>query len=327
VNFALLCVIILLGCRGSEYINRMSHVGEHERTCDIDIVVTVHNRVDVLRRLLHSIEMDLNRADHHLTSGCANTFLVNSGSDEVTSSFIEGKAGWNIPRLKYVILNCTSSYTKAVNTGIAAGLAKEVIILNSDVVLPRDWIRHLQVALSADPLVGMAGPLSNSACYQSIPRVTPKHWSKNTLPAFLDIEKVNSFIRNQRSPEFPHVPLINGFAMILKRTVFHSVGYFNETAFPIGYGEENEFCMRVCKAGFGIVIADNLYVQHQKSATFGETRRQKLIADANGIYDTELKKYITAAHAGLRTMPALERLRRETSVLFAPRDGLVSNNW
>jgi hypothetical protein len=289
--------------------------------CEFDIVVTVHDSLKAVNKLLLSLESNTWIADGPDTLGCSNVFLVNAGSDPVTSAFLERKTAQKHVGLTYILINSTlSSYTKAANLGIAAGSAETVILLNSDIILPRLWMHHFRFALSVDPSVAMSGPLSNSACYQSIPRVTPGHWSKNPLPDHLDIEKVNKFIRSERTPEFPHVPLINGFAMAFKRSIFEAVGYFNESAFPVGYGEENDFCMRVRSAGFVIVIADNLYLHHQKSASFGELRRRQLIGYANAKYSADMVKYISAAYTELLDLPALVQLRYETSRLFS-RDG------
>jgi hypothetical protein len=285
--------------------------------CDVDIVITVHNSLRAVKLLLFSLESKTWQPDSSHDLHCANVFLVNSGSDSVTSTFLERKVAQTHVQLKYTLITCAfSSYTRASNLGIAAGSASTVILLNSDVILPRLWIYHLKIALSACPLVAMAGPLSNSACYQSIPKVNPRHWSKNKLPEHLDIEKVNTFIRKGRTPEFPRVPLINGFAMAFHRSIIGVVGYLNETAFPVGYGEENDFCMRVRAAGFFIVIADNLYLYHQQTASFGELRRRQLIKSANVAYSADLKMFIAAAYREMLNNPVLVRLRLDTRNFF-----------
>jgi hypothetical protein len=296
-----------------------SNIPDQKGGCDVDIVVTVHNSLKAVNRLLFSLERNTWIAEGPYASGCANVYLVNAGSDLVTSVFLKGKTVQKHVGLKYILINSiVSSYTKAANLGIAAGSARTVILLNSDVILPRLWMYHFKFALSVNPSVAMSGPLSNSACYQSIPRVSPGHWSNNPLPDHLDIEKVNKFIRNERTPEFPHVPLINGFAMAFKRSIFGVVGYFNESAFPVGYGEENDYCMRVRSKGFVIVIADNLYLHHQKSASFGGLRRRQLIGSANAMYSADLVKYISVAYRELLDMPALVQLRFDTNLFFSP---------
>ena len=50
----------------------------------------------------------------------------------------------------------------------------------------------------------------------------------------------------------------------------------DEENFPIGYGEENDYCIRAADAGFTLAIADDAYVFHAKSKSFGHSRRKEL---------------------------------------------------
>ena len=44
---------------------------------------------------------------------------------------------------------------------------------------------------------------------------------------------------------------------MIKRKVVDSIGYMDEEAFPIGYGEENDFCLRASKANFKLLKAQS----------------------------------------------------------------------
>ena len=50
------------------------------------------------------------------------------------------------------------------------------------------------------------------------------------------------------------------------------VGGMDGAAFPSGYGEENDLCLRVRNAGYQLAVADDVYVWHSKSASFGAAR-------------------------------------------------------
>jgi GT2 family glycosyltransferase len=75
---------------------------------------------------------------------------------------------------------------------------------------------------------------------------------------------------------FPEATLLNGFCTLMRRDVIEEVGFLDEAAFPMGYGEENDLCLRVRKAGYSLAIADHIYVYHVKSASFGSARRSEL---------------------------------------------------
>jgi GT2 family glycosyltransferase len=76
--------------------------------------------------------------------------------------------------------------------------------------------------------------------------------------------------------DFPEAPLLNGFCTLMRRSVLEEVEFLDEVAFPVGYGEENDLCIRVAQAGYKLAIADHVYVYHVKSATFGTKGRNQL---------------------------------------------------
>jgi hypothetical protein len=76
------------------------------------------------------------------------------------------------------------------------------------------------------------------------------------------------------------VPTGSGFCMYIRRDLLEDIGNFDEIAFPRGYGEENDFCMRALSRGWVNLIAPASFVYHVRSASFG-AERQALVA--NGV--------------------------------------------
>ena len=65
-------------------------------------------------------------------------------------------------------------YTRAANLGIRAALSEApyaaFCLLNSDVeVVDPRWLETLKRHAFSDPTIGVVGPLSNAASYQSVP--------------------------------------------------------------------------------------------------------------------------------------------------------------
>ncbi|MGI4795386.1 MAG: glycosyltransferase, partial [Janthinobacterium lividum] len=53
------------------------------------------------------------------------------------------------------------------------------------------------------------------------------------------------------------------------RDCLDTVGLLDAEAFPRGYGEENDFCMRALRMGFRNIIDDRTFIHHKRSASFG----------------------------------------------------------
>lgn len=62
-------------------------------------------------------------------------------------------------------------YTFAANQGMRASSAGYVILLNSDTIVTLGWLEKMVACAESDPKVGLVGPLSNTASWQSVPKV------------------------------------------------------------------------------------------------------------------------------------------------------------
>ena len=72
-----------------------------------------------------------------------------------------------------------------------------------------------------------------------------------------EIEKISSDL--ERSIELKDIPLVNGFCLVLRKSLFKKLdGFCVELD---SYGNEKEFQIRVRKAGFRTVLV-NSYVHH-----------------------------------------------------------------
>ena len=74
--------------------------------------------------------------------------------------------------------------------------------------------------------------------------------------------------------------MLNGFCLMLHKPTLDVIGYLDETNFPLGYGEENDLCLRLLISGYKLAIADFVYVYHSQSASFGLSKKRQLTANA-----------------------------------------------
>ena len=89
---------------------------------------------------------------------------------------------------------------------------------------------------------------------------------------------------------YPEVPTGHGFCLYLRRDALDAVGVLDVEAFPRGYGEENDLCMRALRAGWQHVVDDRTYVQHRQSASFGAARAG-LLREGRARLDARFPEY------------------------------------
>jgi GT2 family glycosyltransferase/glycosyltransferase involved in cell wall biosynthesis len=277
----------------------------------VSIVVCVHNALDDVKACLDSVVAHRTPVQHLV--------LVDDGSDADTAEFLRAFAVTQ-PNVTLHRNDVAQGYTKAANTGAKLARGDVIILLNSDTIVPPGWAEKLARALRAGPGIGIAGPLSNAASYQSVPDVRPseRQTAVNSLPQGWSVADMNAFCEAQASRPFPAVPLVHGFCFAMTREVWEEVGPFDEDAFPRGFGEENDFCFRAADAGFGMIVATDTYVYHAKSKSYGEDTRHELVQTSQQVlYDRHGRKRFMDGVKMLDRNPELRRLRRVVHSLFA----------
>src|SRR3954466_8894739 len=165
----------------------------------------------------------------------------------------------------------------------------DVVIVNSDTVVPAAWLERLRAAAYSDGLVATASTLSNHGTILSVPdrdRPSP------LPPPGLSITDADARIARASLRLHPRIPTGIGHCLYIRRSALELVGHFDE-AFSPGYGEEVDFSQRCAARGLWHVVADDLYVFHRGAGTFGPRQSERQLAN-----EAELnRRYPYYAHA------------------------------
>jgi len=246
----------------------------HPHTDTVDIIICVHNAHDDVKSCLESVV--------RCTSAPYQIILVDDGSDPKTENLLKEFSQSN-QNTKLIRNPKALGYTYAANIGMKASSANYIVLLNSDTLVTIGWLDGMIHCQQSGEKIGIVGPLSNTASWQSVPLVHEDgDWALNKLPIEYDLEHYSKLIKNNAAQIYPNLPLINGFCMLIHRTVFDTIGYFDEENFGSGFAEENDFCLRASKAGFAFALADNVYVYHAQSRSYTDEKR-KILCEQNDL--------------------------------------------
>lgn len=237
----------------------------------VNIIVCVHDALDDVRRCLESVVQYMLPSDALI--------LVDDGSEAVTRDFLIELAGQQHATLLRNDAAC--GYGCAANQGLRVATADYVILLNSDTIVTAEWLDRLVACGESDSSIGLLGPLSNTASWQSIPELEDHgDWAANPLPEGVSIEQMGQWVAQYSARLYPALPFLNGFCYGIKRDVIDRIGYLDEANFGRGYGEENDFTLRALQAGFRTAIADDVYVYHAQSRSYSHEKRLALSEQA-----------------------------------------------
>jgi len=236
----------------------------------IEIIVTVFNALPDVKECLNSIKAKRDGFK-------VDVIVVNDGSDKYTTawlkSFCESNDSFHL--IEHVD---NKGYTKAVNSGLEASSAPFVVVLNSDTIVTHGWLKGLIACINSDRKIGIVGPLSSAASWQNVPDLydTSGNFAVNELPRGVTPDEMAQVVASASKRTYPRLPFVNGFCFMIRRDVIDAIGLMDSENFPVGYGEENDYCIRASDAGFKLAIADDTYVFHAKSKSFGHERRKEL---------------------------------------------------
>ena len=188
-------------------------------------------------------------------------------------------------------------FPAAANRGMAAS-RRDVILLNSDTVVTARWADKLRAAAASSRAVATVTPFSNNATICSL----PEFLRPNPVPAGLSIDDFARLVEARSRREYPRLPTGVGVCLYVKRRVIDEVGSFDEDAFGLGYGEENDLCMRATKRGFVHVLDDATFIFHEGHRSFGATREQRLLAGERALRQRH-PEYIPTIAAFIREDP------------------------
>lgn len=244
---------------------------------NIKVIVPIYNAIDDARVCIERLRDHTPAAvEILLIDDCSTDPAIGDLLDTVRSE----------PRFRVLRNDTNLGFTRTVNRGFAAAGTADVILLNSDARVTPRWVEGLHAAACSRDKVATVTAMSDRAGAFSAPTIG----NDNPLPPGLDEIKFARAFRRRSLRLYPQVPTGNGFCMYVTRSAVDALGAFDEDAFPRGYGEENDFCMRALRAGWSNLVDDATYVFHDRSKSFGDEKTEN-IAQGRQIVDQRYPEY------------------------------------
>lgn len=275
-------------------------------TKTVTIVIPIFNGASFLRNCIDSVLK---------LRGAYEVILIDDYSDEVE---IPELLNYYATQSKVSIVRNTENlgFTKTVNKGIREASGNDIIILNSDTVVPKALIKNLKCAAYSQDRIGTVTPLSNCAGPFSI--FTESAGSLESASP----SELTRLLSQGIQLESLEVPTGHGFCMYIKSTVFDSIGYLDEEAFPRGYGEENDFCFKAHLAGWKNIVDPRTFVFHHGAKSFG-TEKLKLIESGVTKLNERYGDYDALINKGFSSKP-FQFMKKRVSLLLQNYDSLFS---
>jgi len=265
----------------------------------VDIIIPVYEGFEETINCLDSVLANRRSQEH--------VIVINDSSpnSELTALLRRRSGGGEFQLLENQV---NLGFVATVNRGMALHRDRDVILLNSDTLVAGNWVERLQ-RHAATGRVGTVTPFSNNATICSFP-----NFCEDNQP-LASVDEVDNAFSVSNPGKSAVIPTAVGFCMYINRECLDETGLFDVARFGLGYGEENDFCMRATALGWKHLVAADVYVAHSGAVSFS-SRKQYRVKKAMRTLDHLYPDYHGKIQDFIRRDPLiLFRLRAHASLL------------
>jgi len=245
----------------------------------LTIVVLTHNTCNLVVQCLENFYNQAVRLGWQV-------IVADNGSVDGTAHTITRK----FPAVELIRSEQNLGFAGGINLGLRQAVGQVIVLMNSDVLASAETLEAAARALLAQPGVGALSPLLRTPDGEPQPFAfgedqSPGYLLRRGLRAILGLGPMH-----QWNVEHPiEVDWVSGACMLVRRDVVDQVGLLDERFFL--YFEDNDWCLRMRKAGWRIVYDPRFEVLHLGGASLPQRHR------ATPIYYQGLLRF-TAKHYG-----------------------------
>ena len=260
----------------------------------LSIIIVNYNTRELLRRCLCSIFSQATEMDFEV-------FVVDNASTDGSREMLEQE----FPQVKKIYFHENRGFSAANNEAIKQTAGEYVLLLNSDTDVADGAIWKTVAFMQQRPEASIVGCklLNADETLQPSCRSFPSVWNIFSESFFLYLLFKRSWLfGGYYMSYFDHesireVDVVMGAFMLIRKTVFETIGLFDETYFM--YAEETDFCYRAHKAGFKTFFFPGASIIHLGGGSTHEN--QEFYARLHASLILFLRKHYT----GLRLYAAI----------------------
>ena len=235
------------------------------------IVIISYNSCHLMQECIKSIRENVKDVKYKIA------VVDNASTDGVAKWLSEQNDILFIPNIENV------GFGPACNQAVEATKGTEyenydVFLLNNDTRVPEYALENLMEALYSSGDIGATGAVSNY-----VGNLQNLDDEFDSVKEYMEFGREN----NSKAPYYEERVRLSGFAMLVRRKVWDSVGGFDEDFAP-GYYEDDALSMEILKRGYRLLMVDNSFIYHAGSQSFAKTGYNQLLIDHHELF---IQKY------------------------------------
>ena len=218
------------------------------------IIILSYNNLNLTQNCIESIRKYTNKNNYEL-------IVIDNNSDEETVEYLR-----NQDDLICIFNQENKGFAGGCNQGMKIASGDNVLLLNNDTLVTPNWLDNLLTALYSDDDIGAVGPITNYCSnYQQV--------SLPVNPQMDNDEFFKNFNKSDKNKWEERLRLI-GFCLLIKKEVVQKIGYLDEL-FALGNYEDDDYCLRIRKIGYRLLLCKDTFIFHVGSASFSQLKLEK----------------------------------------------------
>src|SRR6185369_6768042 len=172
------------------------------------------------------------------------------------------------PRIRVHCLKENLGFAGGNNFAARMSKGEYLVLLNPDTILTDGWLERLIRLLEKDPATGMVAPVTNFSGNE-----TKINTDYRSLAEMEEFAAQWAQVRRGESFAIDVVPLFCG---LVRRNLWDEIGGL-DVNFKVGMFEDDDFSLRVRKAGYRIVTAEDCFIHHFGNGSFGKLESEAFL--------------------------------------------------
>lgn len=215
------------------------------------IVILTYNKLEYTKMCIDSIKKYTPKWSYEI-------IVVDNHSTDGTVEWLKEQKN-----IKTIFNSENMGFPKGCNQGIEIATGENILLLNNDVIVTHNWLENLERCLYSSDDIGAVGAVTNNCSYYQAISVNYK-----------SIDEMQDFARNfniSNPDKWEERLKLIGFCMLFKREVADKIGLLDERFTPGNY-EDDDYSLRIRKAGYRLILCQDTFIHHFGSVSFGENK-------------------------------------------------------
>ncbi|MCX7696968.1 MAG: glycosyltransferase [Bacteroidales bacterium] len=217
------------------------------------IIVATYNRADEIRELLDSaLQLEFDPTKFEL-------IIVDDGSTDNTFEIVQEYQDKVPFSLKYIVQNHEGPGS-ARNRGMQEAQGEYFLFVDSDVILPSQWLKKIDEYLQINPVDAFGGPDTDHPSFPPLLKAI-----NYAMTSFIGTAGTRGSRRSLQKKFYPR-----SFNMGISRKVWKSIGGMSS----LRHGQDMDYSARIYEHGFRVGLIADAYVYHKRRTSWKKFFKQ-----------------------------------------------------